>query len=105
PDLQGIPLELFGDFVEPLQKNKPFKAIISQMEEGKTKDLLQSQDILSILVLPICIENRFMGFVGFDDCSRERSWTYDEISFLNTLTSKLSAAVEKRETVSALREA
>src|SRR5690606_2963691 len=55
PDLQGIPMGLFGDFVEPLQKNQPFKAIISQMKEGQTKDLLQSQDILSILVLPICI--------------------------------------------------
>ena len=46
-----------------------------------------------------------MGFVGFDDCTREREWTADEISFLNTLTSKLSSAIEKRNTMLALREA
>lgn len=105
PDLQEVPFELFSDFVRPLKKNKPFSAIIREMEDGKTKDLLQSQDILSILVLPICIKNRFMGFVGFDDCTREREWTADEISFLNTLTSKLSSAIEKRNTMLALREA
>src|SRR5690606_12677792 len=33
PDLQEVPFELFSDFVRPLKKNKPFSAIIREMED------------------------------------------------------------------------
>src|SRR5690554_2682697 len=105
PELQDLPFEMIADFIVPLQDRKPFKAIVSQMAESNTKDILLSQEIKSILVLPIYIRDAFYGFIGFDDCRKEREWREDEVSFLKTLTSKLASAIEKRRNVLDLEDA
>jgi PAS domain S-box-containing protein len=104
-ELQNLPFELIEDFITPLSKKDSFKAIVSHLPDCKTKEMLMAQDIQSVLVLPIFINNYFYGFIGFDDCSKERNWRDDEISFLWTLTSKLASAIEKRDGVRALKEA
>lgn len=104
PDLQNLPFTLIEDFIEPLSRNRPFKAIISQMPDGATKDILIAQDIKSILVLPIFLKGTFYGFIGFDDCKQEREWREDEISFLKTLSSKLTSAIEKRRNMLELQD-
>ena len=105
PELQNLPFEVIADFIVPLREMKPFKAIVSQMPESNTKDILLSQEIKSILVLPIFLQDSFYGFIGFDDCRKEREWREDEVSFLKTLTSKLASAIEKRQNVLALEDA
>ena len=60
PDLQNLPIEIVADFMLPLHNNKPFKAIVREMPDGNTKEILSSQDILSILVLPIWIEGKMI---------------------------------------------
>jgi PAS domain S-box-containing protein len=75
------------------------------MEDTMTKELLVAQEIQSILVLPIFLKGYFYGFIGFDDCKKEREWREDEISFLKTLTSKLTSAIEKRRNMLDLQDA
>jgi signal transduction histidine kinase len=96
PELQNLPIEIAKDFMDPLLVNKPFEAIIRELPEGYTKEILSSQSILSILVLPINISNRLYGFIGFDDCTRERQWKEDELNFLRTITSNLASAIYRR---------
>jgi signal transduction histidine kinase/CheY-like chemotaxis protein/HPt (histidine-containing phosphotransfer) domain-containing protein len=45
---------------------------------------LSPQGILSILVVPIHLHNRFWGFMGFDDCSKERVFTENEEAILRS---------------------
>ena len=45
---------------------------------------LSSQDILSIFVMPVFWRDLFWGFVGFDDCHRERVFTESEQSILRS---------------------
>ena len=45
---------------------------------------LSPQGIMSILVVPVFLHNRFWGFVGFDDCRRERIFSEDEESVLRS---------------------
>lgn len=47
PELQNIPLELVGDFFEPIMKNLPFIKIVREMKDSNTKEALVSQDIQS----------------------------------------------------------
>ena len=51
---------------------------------GDAKKILEAQDILSILILPVFVENEFRGYVGFDSCRAEKEWSYVEISLLNS---------------------
>lgn len=102
PELQNLPFELFYEFMEPLLQGDPFKAIISQMNDCHTKEILASQEIQSILVLPLIIKGHFFGFIGFDDCHTERSWTSIEVNFLKSITSNLSSAIYRRNATKAI---
>lgn len=94
PSLQNVPFSLVQDIMQPLAQKKPFKAIVGGMRDSETKRLLMEQDIKSILVLPIFINKKFWGFIGFDDCNNEKHWSHDDISFLETITTNLSTAIE-----------
>lgn len=73
---------------------------------------LSPQGILSILVLPVFLRDQFWGFVGFDDCRHERSFSVNEEMILrsgsllianallrNEMSTALSAAAAKMEAV------
>ncbi len=47
--------------------------------EGKQQD-----NILSLLVVQIFLGDKYWGFIGFDDCHRERLFTQNEENILNT---------------------
>ncbi len=66
------------------------------------QDLLLPQDILSILVLPILSDGKFLGFVGFDNCTSERSWTVSEITMLKSAASSIALSEERRQAESVL---
>lgn len=57
-----------------------------------------SRDVKSILEIPIIIKNEFCGFIGFDDCTRERIWSESEISVLTAASASLSNYFEKINT-------
>lgn len=95
PELQNLPIETAEDFLAPLIVKKPFECIIRELPDSNLKEILQSQNILSILVLPIFIEDKLYGFIGFDDCTKERIWNTTEIDFLKSITSNLSSAIQR----------
>lgn len=105
PLLQNLSFEEFADFFIPLSQNKSFAAIISKMPDSKLKVALEEQDIKTILVFPITINDHFWGFVGFDNCIKERDWTQDEISLLKSITSNLSVAIHRRKNQMELEKA
>ncbi len=74
---------------------------------------LLPQGIISILVVPVYISNELWGFVGFDECRKERLFTENEESILrtgsmllasallrNAVTRKLTSALEKAQEAS-----
>lgn len=44
--------------------------------------LLEPQKILSLLVIPIKVENHLIGFMGFDSTTVERIWSLNEVELL-----------------------
>ncbi|MGC8855793.1 MAG: histidine kinase N-terminal 7TM domain-containing protein, partial [Anaerolineae bacterium] len=67
------------------------------------RELLQEQNILSIAIIPIFSGNLFWGFIGFDDCEKERSWSQAEISALRTVAEAFGAAVMRNQMEHQLR--
>ncbi len=59
------------------------------------RNILESQDIISIVVVPVMIDNKCSGFVGFDNCHSETDWSGDEISILKALASSIGMAIIK----------
>ncbi len=95
--LQNVPLSEFLDFVEALVKGNPYIAHVRDIVNENTRAILASQQIQSILVLPVMVNGAFMGFVGFDSCVRERSWTEEEIALLQTFVELVSKSIQKTQ--------
>ena len=97
PELQNIPLKTLAEINGPLTRKIPFTTTFSQLLDGELKDIFLDQEIKSMLLIPIFVEDNLYGFIGFDDCTTERSWNEEEITFLKSLTQNLTNAFEKRE--------
>lgn len=104
PELQNIPHEDFADFMQLILSKKPYISFIKNIREGKFKELLVAQNIISILVIPLFDKDTFLGFIGFDDCKNERVWSDEEISILQTLANNISATIIRINNEKAIAE-
>lgn len=104
PDLQNMPIKRLEEIIAPLTRNLPFTAVLSELEEGELKQIFIDENIQSMLLLPVFLEEQLFGFIGFDDCTSERIWKHEEISFLKSLTQNLTNAFEKRAALDKVRK-
>ncbi|RZJ39207.1 MAG: PAS domain S-box protein, partial [Chryseobacterium sp.] len=66
-NLQKLPLDIIGEWVEVNKKgNIIYYPAVQELPESNLKDLLQEQDIKSLLVIPAMLQKECLGFVGFD---------------------------------------
>ena len=71
------------DWEEILSQGKSINNLVREMA-AETREHLTSQGIMSILVVPVFLQDSFWGFVGFDDCHKERLFTEDEETALRS---------------------
>jgi PAS domain S-box-containing protein len=105
PEHKNVPFKAIHEFIDPLSKNRLVSTIVSEIEDKEFKKLLESQDIKSVLSIPVFAGKDFWGFIGFDDCRKERKWRDDEISFLETISLNLASAIDNEEAGEALQKA
>ena len=79
------------------------KVITRKLSPSWLKSNQEEQKILSMLTIPITVENRWWGTLGFDDCDREYDWSDAEIALLRTAGFLISSAV-LRDSLSAKRK-
>ncbi len=60
-------------------------------------DQLAPQGIISILVAPIMFKDEFWGFIGFDDCQKERIWSDSEAGILKSAGMIVAAAIMRQQ--------
>ncbi len=94
-ELQYVPIDSLADFMPDMISNGIHSAITSNLEPGSLRELLEQQNILSALMVPLSIDGKLAGFIGVDDCTTERRWTTSETEFIQTISSNLSSAYEK----------
>ena len=61
--------------------------------EFERRDFLEVQGILSMVVMPIMVDEEWWGFIGFDHCAEERLWQQAEIDALTVAANTLAAAI------------
>ena len=59
-------------------------------------DILEPLHVKSILAYPIYIQSRLWGFMGFDECFKNKIWMEDEINLLLTVTNNVANALERK---------
>lgn len=92
----------FPDWYENLTLGKPFGGLVRLPQDEP--ETLEKQNILSILVVPIFLETKFWGFIGFDDCKSDRSWSDTEKAILTAAAFSIGGAIMRQQTEVALQK-
>lgn len=95
-DLAEIPFREVESFILPLSQGKTYCGIVKELDNDYTKELLESQGIVSIMVWPIFVRNKFWGYVGFDECKYERHWSESEYAALSVFANSIEKTVDRR---------
>ncbi|PBJ14300.1 PAS domain S-box protein [Flavobacterium sp. ACN6] len=93
--LRHMTEENLKEIYEAAQQRKILNTFTRKLEEGFFKTLLINNEIKSILILPLYINDLFTGFIGFDDCMKEKKWSEDEINIFQVLANNISSALER----------
>ncbi|MFW5886755.1 MAG: PAS domain S-box protein, partial [Bacteroidota bacterium] len=97
--LQNLPLTTFPWWMKKLQRNEVIDIPdVSQMPvEAKTeREILEFQNIKSVLVLPIFFKSKLQGFIGFDNVEESSSWSFNDVYLLEIISSTISNALNRK---------
>jgi len=97
-ELQNIPISMYRWWTETLYNDKAIhiKDLSKLPPDAKAeKELLESQDIKSLIVLPFKIEAELVGFIGFDNVKETGEWNDKDIETLKTFGNILGMAFRK----------
>ncbi|OQX20995.1 MAG: hypothetical protein BWK80_34805 [Desulfobacteraceae bacterium IS3] len=62
------------------------------------------RDASSVLISPIFVGNKWWGFIGFDDCVKQRNWLPAETDVLKAAAGVIGAAIQHKEAEEASRK-
>lgn len=94
-ELQQLTEENLQEIYQAVKKRKILNKLTRKLEDTFFKNLLMANEIKSILILPLYIDDIFTGFIGFDDCTNERRWSEEEIYIFQVLANNISSALER----------
>ncbi|HBY19040.1 MAG: PAS/PAC sensor hybrid histidine kinase [Marinimicrobia bacterium 46_43] len=91
--LQNMPYAVYDDIYTDLSQNKIYHKIARDFNEAE-KAILVGQDIQSLVLVPISVDNTWWGFIGLDDCHKEKEWAPAEIEALKVVAGTIGAAIQ-----------
>ncbi len=94
----------FSSWWDLLSAGDIIQALIDTLPEPQ-RLYLAAQDVQSVLALPIFIDERFAGFIGFDHCTRPKLWTASEVELLHTGAELTAAFLQRQRSASLLQTA
>ena len=105
PDVQNFPWEAggMGRWVRIFRKGDIVQGHVKNFPASE-QAVLVPQDIRSIVAVPIFVDNKWWGFIGFDECKEDREWSEAEIDALKTAGALLGALIGRKQIEGALEE-
>lgn len=106
--LQNVPLNTLPWFNEVIQKTEVFYVPrVKDLDEtvALEKELFESQQIQSLICVPMVSGGERVGFVGFDSVKTEKTWSTDSITLLKTIGNIFVNALERQQGELALQSA
>jgi PAS domain S-box-containing protein len=60
------------------------------------KESIEMQGIVSLIFVPIFIDDFLWGFIGLDACKNEKNWSEDETDLLITVSNYITALIKRK---------
>ncbi|MBI5030671.1 MAG: diguanylate cyclase [Chloroflexi bacterium] len=96
PELQKLNVAEagFARWRDILQNRQMIQGLVKNFPDSE-RPLLEQQDILSIVIVPIFVKDAWWGFIGLDECTAEREWSLLEVEALLAAVNTLGGAIER----------
>ncbi len=104
--LQNLPLEDYLWLTNELSKSDYlYIPLVEEMAESAQmeKENLARQEIQSVLHVPLIIDKKLSGFLGFDAVRSPREWTQEDINILSIIAKIFVCAKERKRSQESLR--
>ncbi len=93
PELQDLPWSIFADLRLVMLERKTYSAIVKDIKDDSFRETLQSQEIKAVLFVPIYSNDLFWGWVGFDNCQTDDTFTESQQDALLALASTIGNVI------------
>jgi len=94
--LTPISFDSHNPLIAETFKNKILKVTDLGKEKYKKLNLLIEFDVKSMLLVPIYLRNKHVGFVSLEQCNKKREWLNNEIVLLKTFGNIISTTFERK---------
>ncbi len=84
-------------WADRMRRGEVIDGLVSTFPETEQRILLP-QGTKSILAAPVFVDEDWWGFIGFDECSRERKWSHAEVEAIRTAAGIIGAAIQNSRT-------
>ncbi|MBP2029195.1 GAF domain-containing protein [Methanohalophilus levihalophilus] len=104
-DLKDLPPDMFPWWMQKLANLETIHItdVDSLPKEASAeKEILQMQNIKSLIALPVHIENDLVGFVGLDDITKAVKWEKEDIYLLSLVSDYIGNALGRIQAENAL---
>ncbi|MFW6028291.1 MAG: PAS domain-containing protein [bacterium] len=100
----GLMSPAIVEWLAPLLKGE---TVLSNLREttGDLKDMLSGLGSQTVLVIPIMIDGKHWGQMGFESCTAERLWADFEIEILQTLGELIANSIRRERYVEEIANA
>lgn len=106
PELQGLDFdEVLPRHRRCLEAGESLRVVVRDIPDQSERELMRSQGILSLMVVPVMLRGSLWGFLGFDAVRVERHWSDDDERILRIVAASLGAAIDRRRNEAEARQA
>ncbi len=105
--LQCIPFSTIPAWMEQLEafEDIHIPSVADLPESWKAEqEILEAQDIQSLVVVPISVTNILLGFIGFDAVRFKRIWKQEEIALLRLVGNLIGNALYRKQVEEKVQE-
>ncbi|MDD3364697.1 MAG: PAS domain S-box protein [Syntrophomonas sp.] len=104
--VQGLPVSVLPWWNKKLQSSEYiYIPRVSDLppEAQAEKELLQAHSIQSLMVVPMFLEDKIIGFMGFDSVKSEKNWSKENVIILESVAQIIVRALQRKKSAIALR--
>jgi len=106
-DLQQVPCDQVGWWMEQIRSLDPL--VIPSVEglpdaAATEREMLEAQNVQSLVTLPMTHEGELVGFVGFDAVETPVEWDDETVTILRVLGDAITSALQRKAMEERLRD-
>jgi PAS domain S-box-containing protein len=94
-ELQNMPFSReYPRWFNMLSNGETLSGLVKDFPANE-RQFLEPQNIISLIVVPVFVNDVFWGTVGFDDCSKGIQWSANEASILTALAASIGGSISR----------